>query len=194
MEWISQWLDRIFQSMAWRSLFSHFQWLDWLTLISVGMGAIYGIRKGFTAMAGDILQLIAVATLTLELDGKANSVLRNYVNLVPASMVPLIGFIVTAVLAWLLVNFIAKYLRKFLSAQTSTALKIIGGAVGGGFYVFLFLSFISQAVILSPWESLKKVYEKKASYTGYPLARMAPKIHQLITRPFESVGTSTTSP
>ncbi len=190
MDWISQWFERITQAVAWKSILSHAQWIDWLVLIALVIGLIHGIRKGFMLVLGDTLQLIAVIILTLEFDAKVTTFLSTYAVFLPQAWIELAGFLIAAVFFWWGVDFISQFLAKIITAQTSSQLKVIGGAMSGVVYAFLLLSFLSAGLLLSPLELMKPVYENNASYTGYKLAQTAPKIHQLVTHPIQASGLS----
>jgi len=194
MDWIFNGINRLIQSAVWRSVLVHAQWIDWLACLFVLAGLIYGIRKGFMSILGRILQLMVVVTLTLEFYGKLNALVKPYLGNIPPETAKPIAFVAAGIVFWLLVGLIAKYLAKIISAQTSSLLKILGGALGGAFYGFLLLSFISQALMASSFENFKKVYDEKASYTGFALARMAPKLHRLVTRPIQSANVSPPHP
>ncbi len=185
MQPLSEILDKITHSEIWQSVFSHFTWLDWLAVIFVVVGIFYGMRKGFMPMLGEIIQLMIVLTITLEFYDRIIELIKTYVDILPEDTLKPASFVVTGLLTWLVCDFILKFLGKLLSAQTSAPLKLLGGAVGGAFYLWLFLSFISQAIILSSWDSIKTIYEKGNSYVGVPLAETAPRIHSLLTRPFK---------
>ena len=181
-DWISNGFDRIVQSVVWQSLISRFQWLDWLVIVFLAVGFIYGVRKGTKGVFSDILRLVIVVTLTFEMDDKVLYFLRPYIRFFPAHTHVLVSFIITAFVFWLIIYFFAVQLRKSKS-KSSTTSQMLGGAVLGMIYLFLNLSFLSQVFILGPWESVKKTYEPKESYTGYMLSRATPKIHEFITLP-----------
>lgn len=190
MEWISQGFDRLVQSAVWRSVLSQAQWIDWLVLIAAILGLMQGIKKGFMTVLGDILQLMAVIVLTLEFEGKVSAILSTYAVFLPEAWMKTCGFAIAAIVFWWVVRFMSQFLAKIISAQTSSQLKVVGGGLCGVVYALLLLSFISQGILLSPLESLKTVYEKNASHTGFKLAHMAPKIHQLVIHPLQASGLS----
>ncbi|HXV28101.1 MAG TPA: CvpA family protein [bacterium] len=194
MEWISQWFDKITESVVWKTVLSRAQWIDWLVLILLIIGLFKGAKKGFMSMLGGILQLIAVIALTLEFYPKASSFLLTYLDFLPHAWIQVIGFAIAGAILWWMVAFVCEFLGKIITAQTSEQLKVFGGAIGGVAYTFFLLSFLSQGVLLSPLDSIKKVYDKNASYAGYQLAHLAPKIHQLVIHPLQTSGLAPKKP
>lgn len=189
MDSILNFMDQFTQSELWRNTLSHFQWIDWVAVISVALGVFYGVKKGFLGVLGDIIQLILVIAVTLQFNPQITKGFQDYFGFLPTYAIPLLGFIASALIFWLAIGFIFGHLKKFVPAHTSSPLRFLGGAVAGGAYLFVFLSFVSQGILLAPWESLHRAYGKGVSYTGYTLSQMAPNIHQLVMHPSKFFST-----
>jgi uncharacterized membrane protein required for colicin V production len=180
MSFLNEWWNRIIQSVVWRSFFSELVWIDWVALVFLTVGLIYGLKKGFWKALADNIRMILVIVLTLEFDDYVNEFSGKYLSFIPSTAVPVIGFILTTFAAWLIVSFVIRIFRKMVSSAASSAIRTLGGTVFGPLYLFLMLSFLSQLVLLVPGEKLKQVYQPNGSKVGVYLAQTAPKIHERV--------------
>ncbi len=180
---LTQWWDRIIQSMVWQSLFGSFQWLDWVCLVFLLFSIFYGIRKGLWKVFSDVVRVLLVIVLTLELDGRLQEYLKGFLDFFSPGMLALITFLLCAVAFWFLVSLIIRWFRKLFAAGASTPVHVIGGMLFGLIYGFLVLSFLCQGLLISPWGKNFKVFSDGGSVTGPMLAKTAPSIHERVMEP-----------
>ncbi|MDD5217970.1 MAG: CvpA family protein [Candidatus Omnitrophica bacterium] len=185
MSALSQYWDRFVQSIVWRAFFGHFQFADWIVFAIVFMGMIYGIKKGFWKVFFDMLRLVFLIALTMEYDTTIGSYLERYLLFVPAGYMALLGFVFGGLVFWFILSFVIKQLRKMVSAKSSFMFNFLAGSTMGGIYLFLFLSFLFQLAIVSPWEETKRIYGGSHFYLGPSLAVAAPEVHRWTTFPFK---------
>lgn len=181
MEGVLRWIDRFIQQLAWESLAGRVQWVDWVLVIAIVGGMVYGSRRGLMRELVEILELNGISFVTLEY---YPVVAKIFQNVLPASLSGLAyvtGFVLTAGAVWLTLGFVDSYLRKFFRSQLPPRLRRWGGSFLGMIHFVFVWSFISQAVLLTPIAVFQEPYSAKKSYSGEFLARLMPKIHQIIS-------------
>lgn len=179
-DWIFNWFDQLAQSIVWKSFLGHFQWIDWLALFFVIGGVIYGIRKGLMGEVAEIVELTIVICLVHGNYEKLIFFLDKNFGQLPSESLPVISFIVTATLVWFVVAYIASRLKSLVHTETSTFLRMLGGALFGAVHFILLLSFLLQALYLMPLRATKKIFELGGSLSGYYLARVTPSLYHFI--------------
>lgn len=178
MNIMSQWWDRLIQSVVWQSFFGHFQWNDWALVALIIAGAIYGAKKGFWRMTAEIFRLFFVVILTFHYDEILTNYLSRYIGFFPSEWGPFAGFALAAVLAWFLMLLLFKIFGKLFTSKASPIINVLGGFLLGGIWVFFALSFFAQLILLAPVNAPKKLFSRDYSYSGYSLAQTAPLTYQ----------------
>jgi len=187
IDWIFSWFDQLAESLVWNAILSQLKWVDWFAGLFLVLGIIYGIKNGFMAEIAEIMELTVVIFFVFEYDDWLAVLLKNHVKWLPGDSVPVTSFILLAAAVWLTVGLTVRYLKKLVHAEVVKSIKMIGGAVLGGFHLLLIFSFISQAIILLPSAKLRKVYEQGVSYSGYMIAQLAPTVHKVLAEPIHQL-------
>lgn len=183
LERIWQWFDQIIQNAIWHSVLSHFYWIDWLSMIFVTVGVIYGLRNGFMGEMAEILELFIINYFVFEYYERVGAFISVHLRQIPRNSLDATSFILTAAAAWAVMMLIVRVLKKLIHSEVSKPLRYLGGMVLGALHLFFLLSFLSQAMIRMPFYSIKKAFSEGSSYSGYYLAYLAPRLYQLIDKP-----------
>lgn len=182
LDWFFNFFDRIAQSMIWKSIFTHLNWVDGFAVLFVIAGIVYGLRNGFMGELAEILEICIVITLTHEFYVKLDYLLRRLFTRLPEDPIAAVSFILTGSAAWFVVGFVAARLKKLVHTKMTPLLHMSGGAVLGAVHLLLIFSFISQAVILMPIGLLRRGYEPENSTFGRVIARLSPRVHHVVTQ------------
>jgi len=185
MEWLFSWFDQVVRLLVMYSLWEKFEWVDGFALIFLVLGILYGLQNGLFRELAEILQILIVIYLVLEYWDKVKRLLLEYVKFLPEEAVNPAAFILTAVAVWVLAAVILRFFDRFFHAKTSRSMRLLGGGILGGIHLLIIFSFISQGIMKMPFKRTVKVYEAGNSYTGYYLANLAPKIHQMFAQPLK---------
>lgn len=185
LDWFFSLFDRIAQTVIWKSVLSHFQWIDWIVVVLFIMGVIYGLKSGLISELTEVLGAVIVIYVAHEFDDHLTRLVLKFIQ-VPQETIAPMSFILVAVSAWFTLVFIAKYFKKFFHAKTAAPLSVLGGGLIGGLHVIVLLALVCQAIILLPLPSLHKTFEPGNSYSGEYLAQLTPRIHRVINRSIET--------
>lgn len=180
MDWFFSFLDHLQKTIVWQMVFSHFQWVDWFTLIFLLIGFFYGIRKGLMRELAEILEVVIVMFLAMKYAGPMENFIRDAVAFIPKDYAPGVAFILTTAGIGFLVLFIDRYLSKWFQAKAAGALRVVGGALLGLAHAMLFWSLMSHAILLLPLPKLKPIYESGKSYTGAAVKEIVPKVYNTV--------------
>jgi uncharacterized membrane protein required for colicin V production len=184
MDWFFGIFDKIVQSMVWRSVIAHIQWVDWATLVFVVIGIVYGAQKGLLRILAEIMEIVFVAFVVFYFYKEFSTKVNIYLEFIPDRVVPVISFILLALPVWFIVYFLDSKVSKIFHTKLSKSISVPGGIIFGAAYLFFVWSFLSQPIILSNYRYVTKAYEPGVSYTGDALRALAPMIHQVpVTTP-----------
>ena len=187
METLQQWWGQIQQSSIWQSVFGKLLWIDWLTFFLIIIVLMAGTKKGLVHMFSKLLQIIAVSTLTLQFYEIIRMRFDSFLVVFPIDSRLMVTYAVLGFLFWFIIHFVAVQFGRIFAVQVAPALNIIGGSIFGCLYMIFLLSFLSQAIVLSPWGKLRVAYDEGESYTGPVLAKLAPQTHDVMMRPIRYV-------
>ena len=174
------WADRWLQSVVWRSMLAHFQWVDWSAVIFFSLGLLYGARRGLMREIVEVLEMVFILYCVIEFFTVPETLLNTYLVFIPNTLTRPIAFLLTIILVWLAVALIDRLFQKLIRTQSPAFLRIVGGACLGAVHFLIILSLISQVALLLPWDSVVKSYRPENSFTGHYLARLAPRIDQWV--------------
>ncbi len=187
MDAILSWFDKFFQAIFVKITMAHFQWVDWVTLVFVLVGIVYGARKGMMREIVEILEMTLITILVLIYQKPLASLFNIYLSFIHDSSIPAVSFILLAGGIWGLVIFIDGHIKKWLHAQLPVWLKIAGGALLGAVHFLIIWSFISQGILLLPVPKIRKSYDSGHSITGVLVRKLAPKMLSIAQSPFALV-------
>jgi len=179
-DWIFGWLDRFAQTFIWKSVLSHFQWIDWMALALVMIGVLYGLKSGMLAELGEILGAVIVIYLAHEYDQTLAGFIMNLANQAPEGPTLAISFILVASGSWFLLAFIANRFKKLFHAKTAVPVSVVGGAFLGGVHILILLALVCQGILLLSITPLTKAFQPGSSYSGEFFAHLTPRIHETI--------------
>ncbi len=187
MEMLNNFWIQITNSVAWKSVFSHLQWIDWLVLFAVVFGFFGGLKKGFTRAFLEALTVAAALVLTLEFYLQAAALLKPALDFLSDEMLGLTSFFAVALGTIFILRFLFWGLLFILPAADSSVVE-------SGLAVFfniisklLLLSLAAQAVLIGPWGGLKQVFGNGDSYTGYRLVQLAVRLHEWMHGPLTAL-------
>lgn len=181
IDWFFSWVDRFLQSFVWESILSNFKWVDWLTILVLILGLIYGIKKGLLREIVEILEAVFIIFIVFSQYKKVAFFLGEYFSFVPQGFTPLAAFTVLTLPLWILVAFLDGRLTRLFHTKTIGPIRIIGGALLGCFHLLLLWSFISQPLLMMPFPRVRRVYEEGSSYTGDKVRKFAPRVYVSLT-------------
>ncbi len=183
MDALFRWIDSLKQSVAWQTILSHFAVWDWVVVLVVLWGALYGSRKGFAEMWGKFFGMVVIIIMTMSL---YESVSRQWTAVVPAiskSVAEPMSFVMVTVFVWIPIVWLLNMMDKFVHLEVRGALKFFGGMFFGGLYMVLLLSLVVQFLLMLPLGPVKDTLSKGGSLSGYTLSRIAPEITNAIAKP-----------
>ncbi len=182
IDWFFSWTDRFLQSFIWRSVLSNFQWVDWVTILVLILGILYGIKKGLMRELAEILEAVFILFIVFSYYKKLAFFIRDYFPFIPDGFAPAVAFSVLIIPLWFAVAFIDGKLAQLFHTKTIGPVRIIGGGLLGCFHIFLLWSFISQPIILMPVYRIRRVYEDGNSYTGDKVRTFAPRVYATLSQ------------
>ena len=183
IDWIQDFVNKIFQIVFWKTLLSKINWIDWITVAFVLLGIVYGIRKGFLRMIAEILEFMVILYVTFFCQKPLADFLSNTASLLTPRAAEPVAFIVIALPIWFLIAVLDRHMQKWVHGKLTGIARGLGGAFLGGFYFILIWSFISQAVILYPYGGLSKLYKTGGSVTGTKIKALAPVLYSIVMNP-----------
>ena len=138
MDWLTEWINAVLRSQIWKFIANHFFWVDWITLMSLVGGFIFGIKKGFFRMIVINAELLFIVFVTFYYDQTVESQIHTFLPYIAPNMRPVFGFALTVVPLATLVIVIDSYLSKIFQTKVPQKVKVLGGAVLGVFFgIFL---------------------------------------------------------
>jgi len=96
-----------------------------------------------------------------------------------------VSFLLAVFLIWGSVIVADSFLKKLIHTQLFAPVRVIGGALAGGFYLLLIASLFAQAAVKIPLRSFTRVFEPGNSYAGSAIVRLAAGVHDFIDIPIE---------
>ncbi len=183
MSSLTQWFHEILQAAFWHAFFTHFQWLDWITFVSVLLGLFMGMKKGLLREMVEIFELLIVITIVFEYTPEIAFLLKTGWTKISEGYARALAFFLLAVAVLLAVHFLDKIMQNWAHTQMIAPLRMVGGALLGGFHVLLLLSFFSQPILAIPVPAIRHLYQPENSLVGYGLSFLAPKAHQEMMQP-----------
>ena len=188
VDWFFNGFDHLMQSYLWKSILAHFEWIDWATLLFLFLGIVFGIKNGLLRVLVEIIELLVVIYLVFKFYKLVGVTIQTILPKIPVSTIDFMGFFLTMIVTWGAMAFIDSILRKLINTQLFAPLRIIGGALAGGFYLILVLSFFAQAAVRIPHRPLTRVFDPGNSYTGHYLVRVIPKVYKVIDAPVQALA------
>ena len=183
MDFVWNTLDKITQFFVAHALFAHFQWVDWVTVIFLIAGIMYGFKSGLMRELAEILETLAVIFIVFSFYKSLGDLLKTYLKFIPAANSNAIAFIFLMILVWMLILYLDKQLRKLFHTKLAGPIKAFGGAILGAVHVLLIWSLFSQALLLLPFPKVRKAYEKGNSRTGAYVKNIAIQAYQWMGHP-----------
>lgn len=185
MEWFFNIIDAIVRNQVIASLFRGFSWVDWVTILFVLIGLIYGLKQGFFRVVAVALESCFVLWIVFALERKFAAVLTaNLAFLKEASVRPF-AYLLLLIVVSIGAIVIDEKLRGTFHTKLASPLKYTGGAIMGILLLLLYWSLISKFLMLLPVSRLHKPYSEGGSKSGYYVLAMAPKVYKFINAPFE---------
>lgn len=181
---VSDWFHHLTQGMAWKSVLSHFQWVDWAAAVFVIVGLVKGIRNGLIGELGGILEISLISFVVFEYEEGLRRFIQGHVRAIPAETAGAVSFFILAMGAWLVVSWISKILKNLFHAEAVPSLRMIGGALFGVIRFVILFSFFSQFLLAFPYEKIKQSYDKGQSYSGETISKLAPKLYEMMSLPY----------
>ncbi len=177
MDWLFGWFGGLFESLVWKTFISHFIWIDWVTFLLFVIGVIYGAKRGLMREVAEILEVILVTCLVLEYFPTVGNSLLSLFSKAPRFIPDLTAYLLTTLVFGVIMILIDQRTQKWAKVQMIKPLRLLGGALLGGFHFLLLWSFISQPLSLLPLAVIQSVYERGSSYSGRPILGLAPSVH-----------------
>lgn len=168
-------------------ILGYFQWMDWVIVSGIILGALYGMKRGIASRLAGIFQVALIIYFVFEYQKPLKLFLFNRAPFIPRDSVPAIAFISIALSLWILTGILFKILSRFFHTESAKPLDLAGGALFGMLHFVLVLSLIGQAVLLFPFAGLKNALGPGGSLTGPSLVKIAPAVHKVIKAPVKVI-------
>jgi uncharacterized membrane protein required for colicin V production len=184
MEWFWALADR-FQKGAAGAALQSFATTDWIFLVLILIGFVWGGRKGFSEMFGKLLGIVLVSMLTLSFYPK---VAKDILSFFPRSFAEPAAFFLLAVFLWVSVAWFINICGKLFKIEAQGFLKTLGGGIFGVLRMALLISFIVQFLLFLPSNYVQNIFKRGRTYSGFAISRIAPDLHTLVMTPFQRPG------
>ena len=184
MEWFFDILDKIIQNRIWTIVFSHLQWVDWLTVIFLIIGIIYGVKQGFFRCVAVILETLIVLWVAFTFEKKFAGILGANLTFIKEGSTRPFAYFFLLVFSGIPVMLMDGKLKSTFHTKLAGPIRNIGGIIFGAVFMMLLLSMVSKLFMLIPSTKLHKVYAEGGSKTGPVVLRIAPTVYQFMNHPF----------
>ena len=186
MEGFFSLIDKLLQSFIWKSVLSHFQWVDWFTIVFILVGIIYGAKTGFFRVLVEILEMFGIIFLVLRYQPPFYKYISRLFTSAPQNILRVGSFLLISIGLFVAMRIVDKRLSQLFHTKLANPFRNVGGAVLGIFYALLIWSFFSQALLLGGSLKIKKIYESGNSVSGYKVKILAPALYNTVTRAGQS--------
>lgn len=131
----------------------HFNWVDIVILIALGLGAWHGLRRGFVGLAFELVGLIVAFLASLAFAPRLATFFAHSFRMNVAWTQPL-GFVVAFFLSLIIVNFFLDIVQRLFAPiiRANPFNRLLGLAAGAAWqliYVGIFLAVIVSIPLLS---------------------------------------------
>ncbi len=188
MEWFFSIFDKIAASYIWKTLFSHFGWVDWFTAGMIIIGLVYGSQNGMMREVVEIMETIVLVFIVLHYYPELVKMMQLHFNKLPPAATAVFVYILISAAVWTVIYFIDKHFRKLVKAEAPKLIKVGGGALLGMTHTVILWSFLSQMIVMTPARPVRRAYEKGNSVTGHAVLTLAPRIHDFLADPMKAMG------
>jgi len=150
--------------------------LDLILMGLVLVGLLWGFRKGLMITFNRLLQLVIVLTITLEYQ----PYLVDYFSIaspVWLYVVNVVFFLLLVAVCYFVGKMFVDLIARIMTIQFAEVLDRILGALFGGAYFVLLLSFMSSFFLLLPNEWLHENFEN-ANVSGPHMISLAKDVHR----------------
>lgn len=154
--------------------------LDIILIILLLAGLLNGYRKGFSVVIIRVVKLLFVVVVTLQY-------YEAILNLFPAQspilsfILGILSFLLIVVVSYFCVKFIFELIARVFTIRFTDVIDKIFGALFGGFFFVVLLSFICSFALIFPGDWFQETSEK-SNLSGPFLLHLAPDISQTARR------------
>lgn len=182
MEQIAQGWNN-FLNLPWiQYLILNCNWVDWITVACLVVGAVYGLRKGLLRMFVEIAELLIIIYLIIEYGDMVGEKISAFFPKLSLWIIQVFVMTAGCILLGLVVSLIDKVFQKWVHANLVTPLKMIGGALCGCFYFLLIWSLCVHIMLIPPQgQQIRTQYVPPASKTGTTVIKIVPESYRVIS-------------
>jgi len=159
------------------SFVTGFGLLDIGLIILLLVGLLRGYRKGFGGVFNGVIQLLFVMTLTLEYY-EAVVAFFSVKSVILLFVFRVASFLLITIVSYFISKTILDGLAKIFTIRFTDIIDKVLGALFGGFFFILFLSFVCSLILLVPGDWFQE-NAQKYNLSGPFLIRLAPEIHKI---------------
>ncbi|MBI4387794.1 MAG: CvpA family protein [Candidatus Omnitrophica bacterium] len=160
------------------SFVTSFGLIDFALTLLVLVGLLRGYHKGFSALFGQLVQLVFIILVTVEYTDR----IRGFLPISsPAISViaHLVIFLTLVFLCYRISKLVKQGIAKVLTIHFSEVIEKVGGALFGVAFFVLLLSFVSYFLLLFPGNWVRESYEKY-NLSGSFMIQLAPEVHKFV--------------
>jgi uncharacterized membrane protein required for colicin V production len=152
--------------------------IDITLILLIFIGMLRGYRKGFSILFNNLIQLLFIMTVTLEY---SESIVGFFSikSLILSFLARILVFFVLVSVCYYFSKLLLQGAAKILTINFTDVIDKIGGALLGGAYFVLLLSFFTYFSLIFPGTWVKETYEK-SNLSGPTLIRLSSDVHQTV--------------
>ncbi len=155
------------------------QCIDWVVIVFVGWGVIYGMKRGLMREIVLCLETAAIAYVLFEYFGPMADGLQTEFPVFSKVYADMIAYILILVGLVIVMKFLdAVIFSRCLQTSLPAPLRILGGAFFGAVHFAILLSLLCQACLLVPVASLQNVFREGNSHYGSRISKIAPDVYE----------------
>ncbi len=163
-------------AIAW----STFGWVDFLLFAVFFLGVLYGVKKGLSGILPILIGVIITQVVVIEYTAPLTSFLVERFQL-PNWPIQIVIFAALAIVSLVLIRFLFKFLSLIATVVFKQPINSLGGALIGGLVFVLFLTLLSEFIMMFNIPFIQESFTTK-SLTGPYLVETCEQVHYFFER------------
>ncbi len=163
-------------AIAWSSL----GWVDFVLFAVFFLGVLYGARKGLSGILPILIAVMTAQVVVIEYTAQLTGFLVRRFQ-VPNWPVQIVIFAALAIVSIVFIRFLFKFLSLIAGVTFKQPINSLGGALIGGLAFILFLTLVSEFIMMFNIPFIQESFTAK-SLTGPYLVETCEQVHYFFER------------